>query len=86
MSTFIRLAVTFQATVAVAIGAFFYNTVFIENLLQYAPESGPFAAPVGHLQVVVPIVLVTILAAVWSWLIYGAVQEERRVEQRRMPR
>ena len=86
MSTFLRFAVTFQATIAVAIGAFFYNTVFVEHLLEFAPESGPFAAPVGHLEYIVPIVLVTMLGAVWTWMIYGTVQEERRVDQRRVRR
>lgn len=85
MSVFLRFAVTFQATIAIAIGGFFYRQVFIENLLEYAPKSGPFAAPVDQLQVVVPIVLVTMLAAVWTWMIYGAIQEERRVDRRRVP-
>jgi len=84
MSTFLRFAVTFQATIGIAIGAFFYNEVFLNNLLAYAPESGPFAAPVGYLEYIVPIVLVTMLGAVWTWMIYGSVQEERRVEQRRV--
>ena len=86
MSTFLRFAVTFQATIAIAIGAFFYNEVFVEHLLDIAPESGPFAAPVGHAEYIVPIVLLTMLGAVWTWMIYGTVQEERRVEQRRLRR
>lgn len=84
MSTFIRFAVAFQATIAVAIGAIFYQRVFIDHLLAFAPDSGPFAAPVGHLEYIVPIVLLTMLGAVWTWMIYGSVQEERAVEQRRL--
>ena len=85
MSTFLRFAVTFHSTIAIAIGAFFYNEVFIEHLLEIAPESGPFAAPVGHIEYIAPIVLVTMLGAVWTWMIYGVVQEER-VEERRQVR
>jgi len=86
MSTFGRFAYGFYATIAVAIGALFYNEVFVENLLEFAPEEGPFAAPVGYLEIVVPIVLLTILLAVWVWVIVGGVQEERRVEQRQVRR
>jgi len=84
MSTFVRFAVTFQATIAIAIGAFFYQQVFREHLLQFAPTSGPFAAPVGLIEYIVPIVLVTMLAAVWTWMIYGSVQEERATRRRRI--
>ena len=86
MSTFGRFAYGFYATIAVAIGALFYNEVFVENLLEFAPTEGPFAAPVEYLQIIVPIVLLTILLAVWVWVIVGGVQEERRVEQRRVRR
>lgn len=86
MGTFLRFAVTFQSTIAIAIGAYFYNTIYHENLREFAPESGPFAAPVGYLDYIVPIVLATMLLAVWTWMIYGVVQEERSVEQRRVPR
>lgn len=84
MSTFLRFAVTFNWTIAIAIGAFFYHEVFVEHLLEIAPQSGPFAAPVVHIQYVVPIVLVTFLGAVWTWMIYGVVQQERTVERRQV--
>ena len=84
MSTFGRFAYGFYATIAVAIGGLFYNEIFVENLLQFAPTEGPFAAPVEYLQIIVPIVLLTILLAVWVWVIVGGVQEERRVEQQRI--
>jgi len=86
MSTFGRFAYGFYATIAVAIGALFYNEVFVENLLEFAPTEGPFAEPVGYLEIIVPIVLLTILLAVWVWVIVGGVQEERRVEQRQVRR
>ena len=86
MSTFGRFAYGFYATIAVAIGALFYNEVFVENLLEFAPTEGPFAAPVGYLEIIVPIVLLTILLGVWVWVIVGGVQEERRVDQRRVRR
>ena len=84
MSTFGRFAYGFYATIAVAIGGLFYNRIFVENLLQFAPTEGPFAAPVEYLQIIVPIVLLTILLAVWVWVLIGGVQEERRVEQQRI--
>ena len=84
MSTFLRFAVTFQSTIAIAIGAFFYHEVFMEHLLDLAPQSGPFAAPVTQIQYIVPIVLATFLAAVWTWMIYGVVQEERTVDRRQV--
>lgn len=84
MSTFGRFAYGLYATIAVAIGALFYNEVFVESLLEFAPTEGPFAAPVGYLQIIVPIVLLTILLAVWVWVIVGGVQEERRVEHQRI--
>ena len=84
MSTFLRFAVTFQSTIAIAIGAFFYHEVFTQHLLELAPQSGPFAAPVTHIQYIVPIVLATFLAAVWTWMIYGVVQDERTVERRQV--
>ena len=86
MSTFGRFAYGFYATIAVAIGGLIYNEVFVENLLQFAPTEGPFAAPVEYLQIIVPIVLLTILLAVWVWVLIGGVQEERRVEQQRIRR
>ena len=82
MSTFLRFAVTFQSTIAIAIGAFFYHEVFVQHLLEFAPQSGPFAAPVTHIQYIVPIVLATFLAAVWTWMIYGVVQDERPAQDR----
>ena len=84
MSTFGRFAYGLYATVAVAIGGLFYNEIFVENLLQFAPTEGPFAAPVEYLQIIVPIVLLTMLLAVWVWVLIGGVQEERRVEQQRI--
>lgn len=84
MSTFGRIAYGFYATIAVAIGGLFYYEVFVENLLPFAPQEGPFASPVGHLQVIVPIVLLTILLAVWVWVLVGSVQEERVVDRRRL--
>ena len=84
MSTFLRFAVTFQSTIAIAIGAFLYHEVFTQHLLEFAPQSGPCAAPVTHIQYIVPIVLATFLAAVWTWMIYGVVQDERTVDRRQV--
>ena len=84
MSTFLRFAVAFHGTIAVAIGALIYNEVFVEHLLEIAPESGPFAAPVTQIEYIAPIVLLTMLGAVWTWMIYGVVQEERATERRQV--
>lgn len=84
MSTFARFAVVFQGTIAVAIGAFFYQQIFREHLLEFAPTSGPFAAPVGVIEYVVPIVLLTIEVTLITWMIYGSVQEERAAQRRRV--
>jgi len=84
MSTFGRMAVGFYATIAVAIGGLFYNEVYVENLREFAPENGPFAAPVEYLDIIVPVVLLTILLAVWVWVLVGSVQEERAVNRQRL--
>jgi len=84
MSTFARFAVVFQGTIAIAIGAFFYQQVFREHLLEFAPTSGPFAAPVGVIEYIVPIVLLIMEAALITWMIYGTVQEERAAQRRQV--
>ncbi|MDR9431626.1 MAG: hypothetical protein RI568_13135 [Natronomonas sp.] len=84
MSTFGRMAYGFYTTIAVAIGGLFYNEVYVENLRAFAPENGPFAAPVEYLDIIVPVVLLTILLAVWVWVLVGSVQEERTVNRQRL--
>ena len=86
MSMFGRMAYGFFATIAVAIGGLFYNEVYLENLREFAPEEGPFASPIVYLDMIVPIVLLTILLAVWVWVLIGSVQEERSVDRRQVRR
>lgn len=86
MSTFGRMAYGFFATIAVAIGGLFYNEVYVENLREFGPTEGPFAQPLVYLDYIVPIVLLTILLAVWVWVLIGSVQEERSVDARQVRR
>ena len=86
MSTFGRMAYGFFSTIAVAIGGLIYNEVYQENLRAFAPEEGPFAQPIVYLDYIVPITLLTILLAVWVWVLIGSVQEERSVDARQVRR
>jgi len=43
-----------------------------------------FSQPVVILEAIVPIILLVLLAAVWLWVIAGAVQDERTVQTRRV--
>ena len=86
MSMFGRMAYGFYATIAVAIGGLFYYEVYVENLRAFGPEEGPFAQPLVYLDMIVPIVLLTILLAVWVWVLIGSVQEERSVDRRQVRR
>jgi len=83
MSTWQRFGIALFSTLALAVGGLLYNEVFVEALLPLAPTSGPFATPVVWLDNLVPVVLVTLLLAVWAWVIAGAFQQERAVDRRR---
>lgn len=84
MSTFGRIAVAFGWTLGVAIGGVIYYEVYMNNLQEFKPDGGPFVQPVTVAEYVVPIVLLTILLAVWVWVVVGSVQEERAREMRRV--
>jgi hypothetical protein len=84
MATWQRIGVALFFTIGIAVGALLYNEVFIQTLLPVVDMSGQFSQPVAILEAIVPIVLLVLLAAVWLWVIAGAVQDERTVQTRRV--
>lgn len=86
MSTWQRLRVAFISTIALAFAGIIYNEVFVSELLPLVDTSGTFATPVVWMGRLVPIVIVTLLLAVWIWFIAGAVQDERTADRRRVRR
>ena len=86
MSTFSRMAYGFYATIGIAIGGLMYNEVYLNNLREVGPTEGIWAQPLELLDYIVPFVLLTILLAVWVWVIIGSVQEERSRDVRQVRR
>lgn len=86
MSTFRRIGVALFSTFALMMGGLLYNEVFVSELLPLVDTSGTFGTPVVWLERLVPIVIGVLLAAVWIWVIAGAVQDERAVDRRRVRR
>lgn len=85
MGTVQRSGYALFATLALAVGGVIYAEVFTAELVPLATEthSGPFSSRVTWLDQLVPVILVGLLLAVWLWVIWGAVQEERTVQRRR---
>lgn len=86
MATWQRIGVAIFFTIALAVGGLLYNEVFVQTLLPVVDMDGQFSQPVGMLDTLVPIVLAVLLAAVWLWVIAGAVQDERTIDTRRVRR
>jgi len=86
MSTFKRFGVALFYTLGLAVGAIFYQRVFVDTLLPLVEQGGAFSQPVFILSRIVPIVLLVILLAVWVWVVAGAVQDETTVDRRRVRR
>ena len=86
MATWQRIGVAIFFTIALAVGGLLYNEVFVQTLLPVVDMDGQFSQPVGMLDTLVPIVLAVLLAAVWLWVIAGAVQDERTIDRRRVRR
>jgi len=86
MSTWQRFGVAIFWTIGSMIGGLLYNEVFLAELLPLVDTDGQFGAPVVWLEALVPLILLALLAAVWAWVIAGAVQDERRVDARRVRR
>jgi len=73
MATWQRIGVAIFFTIALAVGGLVYQQVFVEVLLPVVDMSGQFSQPVGMLEVIVPIVLLVLVAA----LVIGIVQRLR---------
>ena len=86
MSTWQRLRFAFASTIALAVGGIIYAEVFVSELLPLVDTTGTFATPVVWMNRIVPIIIATLLLAVWGWVIAGAVQDERTVDRRRVRR
>jgi len=86
MSTWNRIRVAFIWTIALAVGGIVYTNVFSAELLPIIDKDGLFSTPVIWLDNLVPIIIATLLLAVWIWVIAGAVQDERTVDRRRVRR
>ncbi len=86
MSTWQRFGVAIFWTIGTMIGGLLYNEVFLSELLPLVDTDGTFGAPVVWLEALVPLILLALLLGVWAWVIAGAIQDERRVDARRVPR
>lgn len=86
MSTWNRIRYAFASTVGLSFAGIIYTEVFSQELLPLVPMDSTFATPVVWLDRIAPIVIVTLLLAVWVWVIAGAVQDERTVDRRRVRR
>lgn len=86
MSTFQRIGFAFGSTVALAIAGTIYQRVFANALLPLVDPEGTFSTPVMWLDNLVPVIIVMLLLAVWVWVVFGAVQDEKAVDRRRVRR
>ena len=86
MSTWSRIRVAFIWTISLAVVGIIYANVFSAELLPIVNPDGLFSTPVIWLDRLVPLVIVTLLLAVWVWVIAGAVRDERTVDRRRVRR
>jgi hypothetical protein len=84
MATWLRIGVALAYTIALMVGALLYSEVFVQTLLPIVDMDGQFSQPVAILEVLVPVVLLVLLAAVWLWVIAGSVQDERTIRTRRV--
>jgi len=86
MSTWQRIQFAFISTIASAVGGILYTQVFSAVILPLVDTDGIFSQPVIWLDRLVPLLLATLVLAVWVWVIAGAVQDERTVDRRRVRR
>jgi len=84
MGTFQRIGVALFSTLGLMIGGLLYNRLFVQELVPLIDQNGTFSQPVFILERLVPIVLLVLLFAVWTWVVAGAVQDERTVDRRRV--
>ena len=86
MSTWSRIRVAFIWTISLSVAGIIYANVFSAELLPIVNPDGLFSTPVIWLDNLVPIIIATLLLAVWVWVIAGAVRDERTVDRRRVRR
>jgi len=86
MSTWQRIGVAIFWTIGLMMGGLIYNRVFAAQLLPLVDTDGTFSTPVVWLDNLVPVLIVMMLLAVWTWVVAGAIQDERTVDRRRRVR
>ena len=86
MSTWQRIRVAVAWTVAVMAGGIVYQRVFADNLFPLIDTSSRWARAAVVANTIGPVVLVMLLLAVWTWVVAGAIQDERTVDRRRRVR
>lgn len=85
MAFIARLQFALIATVVDLAAAIVYFRVGTENLFPIARNHpGPFSPLIGQMEAVFPVILMLGLLFPWGFLVYGAVQEERSVQRRRV--
>jgi hypothetical protein len=86
MSTIQRIGFAFGSTIALGIISIIYQRVFKSELIPLIGNNGLFSEPVFILERLVPVIIAMLLLGVWVWVIWGAVQDERTVDRRRVRR
>jgi hypothetical protein len=84
MATYQRIGYALYSTLALLVGGVLYNRVYVTELVPLVNQNGIFSEPVFILERLAPIVLLVLLAAVWLWVVAGAVQDEKTVDRRRV--
>jgi len=83
MSHVRRVGVGMTLAFATFVLGFMLDAVFSELLALDAGQQGPFAFR-GTIESVLPVFVPMFLLGITLWIIWGAVQEERREERRRV--
>jgi len=86
MATWQRIGIAIAWTIGLLIAGLLYNEVFVAEIYPLIDTSAQFATPAVWLRRIFPIVVLVLLAAVWTWVIAGAVQDEKTVDRRRVRR
>lgn len=80
-----RLRYALYATVLDLAVAIVYFRAGVGELFPIATtHQGPFSPVIGQMEAVFPLVLMLGILFPWAYVIYGAVQRERAVDQRRV--
>jgi hypothetical protein len=86
MSTIQRIGFAFGSTIALGFVSIIYERAFKQSLVPLISTDGIFSEPVFILERIVPVLIAMLLLGVWIWVIWGAVQDERTVDRRRVRR